>query len=81
MGLLTFGNRKFESLDSIMRTAIKALHTTMQQMIPLVDKDTNAFKDYMASLTDYNYCLIISEYYYYRMLFNYLKAMQRKRQG
>lgn len=49
MGLLTFGNRKFEALDGTMRLAIEPLHTSMQQMIALVDKDTQAFTEYMAS--------------------------------
>ena len=47
VGLLTFGNRKFESLDGTMRIAIEPLHRAMKQMIPLVDKDTEAFTDYM----------------------------------
>lgn len=49
MGLLTFGNRKFEALDVTMRGAIEPLHLSMQQMIALVDKDTQAFTEYMAS--------------------------------
>ena len=49
VGLLTFGNRKFESLDGTMRAAIEPLHTAMQKMLPAVDKDTDAFTDYMAS--------------------------------
>lgn len=49
VGLLTFGNRKFESLDGTMRTAIEPLHTAMQKMLPVVDKDTDAFTDYMVS--------------------------------
>lgn len=49
VGLLTFGNRKFEALDSTMRAAIEPLHSAMQEMIPLVDKDALAFTDYMAS--------------------------------
>ena len=48
VGLLTFGNRKFESLDSVMRGAIEPLHTAMQSMLSSVDKDTQAFTDYMA---------------------------------
>ncbi len=47
MGLLTFGKREFEALDSIMRATIKPLHTAMQQMLLMVDKDAEAFSDYM----------------------------------
>ncbi len=49
VGHLTFGNRKFESVDSVMRAAIEPLHTAMQSMLSSVDKDTLAFTDYMAS--------------------------------
>ena len=52
VGLLTFGNRKFESLDSMMRAAIEPLHTAMQSMLTSVDKDTQAFTDYMVVLSD-----------------------------
>ena len=49
VGLLTFGKRKYESLDGTMRTAIAPLHTAMQDMLTMVDRDTEAFTDYMAS--------------------------------
>ena len=49
VGLLTFGNRKFEALDSVMRAAIQPLHAATQSMLSSVDKDTQAFSDYMAS--------------------------------
>ena len=49
VGLLSFGNRKYESLDSLMRATIKPLHEATQQLIPLIDKDTQAFNDYMVS--------------------------------
>ena len=49
VGLLTFGNRKFESLDGTMRAAIEPLHTAMQKMLTSVDRDTDAFTDYMVS--------------------------------
>lgn len=49
VGLLTFGNRKFESLDGTMRRAIEPLYAAMHKMLPSVDKDTDAFTDYMAS--------------------------------
>ena len=47
VGLLTFGNRKYESLDPFMRTAIPPLHNAVQQLLPLVDKDTQAFNYYL----------------------------------
>lgn len=51
VGLLTFGNRKFEALDPVMRVAIPPLHSATQQLIPLIDKDTQAFSSYMVSPT------------------------------
>lgn len=60
VGLLTFGNRKYESLDPIMRKAIQPLHNSMQQLMPLVDKDTEAFGDYMVWFGGrYSACMVI----------------------
>ena len=47
VGLMTFGKKKYESLDDIMRKTIGALHGNLQTMLPLVDKDSEAFADYM----------------------------------
>ena len=47
VGLLTYGNRKYESLDSVMRVTIRPLYEATQKMLPLIDKDTQAFNDYM----------------------------------
>lgn len=47
VGLLTFGNRKFESLDSVMRQAIPPLHEATQKLLPLADQDSQAFSDYL----------------------------------
>ena len=47
---LTYGVRKFEDLDAQMRAIIPPLHDITQQLIPLIDADTNAFADYMEAL-------------------------------
>ena len=47
---LTYGVRKFEALDGRMREIIPPLHAITQQLIPLIDADTNAFADYMIAL-------------------------------
>ncbi len=47
---LTYGVRKFEHLESQMRKTILPLHTAVKNLIPLIDADTNAFKDYMEGL-------------------------------
>ena len=47
---LTYGVRKFEAVDQQMRTIIPILHTIVEQLIPMIDADTNAFKDYMEGL-------------------------------
>ena len=47
---LTWGVRKFEAVDGEMRKIIPPLHKAAQALIPMVDADTNAFKDYMEAL-------------------------------
>ena len=47
---LTYGVRKFEDLDEKMRTIIPPLHRISNELIPLIDADTDAFADYMAAL-------------------------------
>jgi glutamate formiminotransferase/formiminotetrahydrofolate cyclodeaminase len=49
-GWMTYGKRKFEHLDSKMRLLIPPLLNKMQELIPLIDADTNAFGDYMAAM-------------------------------
>ena len=44
---LTYGVRKFETVDGAMRQAIPPLHDAVQALIPMVDADTAAFGDYM----------------------------------
>jgi glutamate formiminotransferase/formiminotetrahydrofolate cyclodeaminase len=50
VGWMTFGNKKFEHLDSTMRKLIGPLHDKMKELIPLIDADTNAFNDYMTAM-------------------------------
>jgi glutamate formiminotransferase/formiminotetrahydrofolate cyclodeaminase len=50
MGWMSYGNKKFEHLDSAMRKNIPPLHEAMKQLIPMIDADTNAFNDYMIAL-------------------------------
>jgi len=50
MGQLTYGKRQWETLDVKMRELIPPLHTGMMDIIDMVDKDTDAFNDYMAAL-------------------------------
>ncbi len=47
---LTYGVRKFESVDVEMRRIIPPLHNAAQSLIPMVDADTNAFNDYMEAM-------------------------------
>lgn len=50
VGWMTYGNKKFEHLDSTMRKLIPPLHNKMKELIPLIDADTNAFNDYMTAM-------------------------------
>lgn len=47
---LTFGVRKFETLDKKMREIIPPLHRLSRELIPMVDADTQAFNEYMEGL-------------------------------
>jgi glutamate formiminotransferase/formiminotetrahydrofolate cyclodeaminase len=50
MGWMTYGKRKFEEKDQVVRRLIPPLHQAMTELIPLVDADTAAFDAYMAAL-------------------------------
>jgi glutamate formiminotransferase/formiminotetrahydrofolate cyclodeaminase len=50
VGKLTFGVRKFEALDATMRELIAPLHNLTNELIPMIDADSNAFNDYMEGL-------------------------------
>ncbi len=47
---LTYGVRRFEKLDGIMRRTIPALHRLSGDLIPMIDADTAAFREYMEGL-------------------------------
>lgn len=49
-GWMTYGKRKFEAKDGVIRSLIPPLHEAMLALIPLIDADTAAFSDYMAAL-------------------------------
>ena len=49
-GKLTFGVRKFESVDAQMRKNIPPLHDAAARLIPMIDADTTAFTDFMEAL-------------------------------
>jgi glutamate formiminotransferase/formiminotetrahydrofolate cyclodeaminase len=50
VGKLTYGVRKFESVDAQMRKNIPVLHDAAIRLIPMIDADTTAFNDFMAAL-------------------------------
>ena len=45
--LLTYGNRKYEHLDAQLRAVLPKLHDAYEHMLPLVDRDTLAFTNYI----------------------------------
>ena len=47
---LTYGVRKFEALDSRMRAAIPPLHTAVHDLIPMIDRDTDAFSGFQEAM-------------------------------
>ncbi|XP_058887957.1 formimidoyltransferase-cyclodeaminase isoform X3 [Acipenser ruthenus] len=50
VGQMTYGKRQYEDLDGIMRRLILPFHQSMNELISLVDADSNAFNSYMAAL-------------------------------
>jgi glutamate formiminotransferase/formiminotetrahydrofolate cyclodeaminase len=50
VGWMSYGKRKFEDIDAVMRRQIPPLHNAMKDLIPMVDADTRAFNDYMAAM-------------------------------
>merc|ERR1712212_1248973 len=50
VGKLTYGKRQWESLDSQMRKVIPPLHAAMEELLKVVDNDTDAFSEYMAAM-------------------------------
>jgi glutamate formiminotransferase / formiminotetrahydrofolate cyclodeaminase len=49
VGWLTYGKRKYEHLESTMRTHIPVLTRVQQELLATVDRDTAAFDQYMAA--------------------------------
>src|SRR5262249_37068045 len=49
VGWMTYGKRKFEAKDSVMRRLIPPLDQAMRDLVPLVDADTRAFEAYRAA--------------------------------
>ena len=49
VGQLTYGRRKFESVDEHMRTALPHVHAAMKALVPMIDADTDAFGQYVAA--------------------------------
>lgn len=47
VGWMTYGKRKFDDKDAIMRRLIPPLHEAMTAMIPMIDADTRAFNAYL----------------------------------
>jgi glutamate formiminotransferase / formiminotetrahydrofolate cyclodeaminase len=50
VGWMTYGKRKFEAKEAVMRRIIPPLDEAMRDLIPMIDADTNAFNDYMSAL-------------------------------
>lgn len=50
VGQLTYGIRKFEDVDKQIRAVLPKLFDTTQSLIPMIDKDTQAFDSYMEAM-------------------------------
>jgi glutamate formiminotransferase/formiminotetrahydrofolate cyclodeaminase len=49
VGWMTYGKRRFEEKDAVMRRLIPPLHEAMKDLLPMIDRDTRAFNDYLAA--------------------------------
>ena len=56
VGWMTYGWKKFESVDSIMRRSIGPLYQAMQELLPLVDADSAAFELFQVLSLSTHYC-------------------------
>jgi glutamate formiminotransferase / formiminotetrahydrofolate cyclodeaminase len=50
VGWLTYGRRKYESLEPVVRQHLPVLVDIQQQLVRAVDRDSDAFNDYMEAL-------------------------------
>jgi len=50
VGQLTYGIRKFENVDKEIRSVLPKLYDTTQALIPMIDRDTQAFNEYMRAM-------------------------------
>jgi glutamate formiminotransferase/formiminotetrahydrofolate cyclodeaminase len=50
VGWMTYGKRRFEEQDAVMRRLIPPLHQAMDALLPLIDRDTRAFDAYLAAV-------------------------------
>ncbi|XP_027713272.1 formimidoyltransferase-cyclodeaminase isoform X3 [Vombatus ursinus] len=50
VGLMTYGRRRFEHLDPVMRRLIPPLHQAMKELLAMVDLDSEAFSGYMEAM-------------------------------
>jgi glutamate formiminotransferase/formiminotetrahydrofolate cyclodeaminase len=50
VGWMTYGKRKFEAQDAVMRRLIPPLHEGLKGLLPLIDRDTRAFDGYLAAV-------------------------------
>jgi len=47
VGWMTYGYKKFESVDTVMREAIPPLNDATQKLLPLIDMDSEAYTSYV----------------------------------
>lgn len=47
VGWMTYGYKKFESVDTVMRQALPPLNDATQKLLPLIDQDSEAYTTYV----------------------------------
>ena len=59
VGQMTYGKRQWEELDGDMRKLIPVVTSSADEMIKMIDDDTDAFNDYMVSFTSVALTMIL----------------------
>jgi len=58
MGLLTYGKRQWEHLDGEMRELVPPLYLAVDELLPMIEADSDAFDLYVVSTLKIQYFLI-----------------------
>jgi glutamate formiminotransferase/formiminotetrahydrofolate cyclodeaminase len=61
--LLSYGNRKFEKVDSQIRRIIPPLYKAYHELVDLIDQDAAAFNSYVVYFNFYNFSIRLLKFF------------------